>query len=206
MQPQAEVFETPAPSAPEPLPSPQFAIPAAVLLDGIKRVEHAMASDEARPVLATILLERNADKLRLITANNYQIAWADLNVDADQFVGPVLIARRDVPLIKTWLGYKRGQLVAVHFTPETMSLSAGQGTALTVRLQDGMYPDYIQVIPPKGGLTVALNADYLATMARSMKGYPILSVYVAGPLSAVLFESVDGGEVIMPIKTAPAES
>lgn len=184
-------------------------VPAAELLAGIKQVEHAKANDGARPVLASILMEERDGKLRLVTADNFRIAWTDIPTEKLTPETKVMLRGDDVPALKRFLADRLRwwpksaiRLVTFYLADGVRLTWECSGYAMTVVAMDSHFPDYMQVLPKKGDKpSVVLNPRYIKDMAASLRNWPYCRVYITDPLKPPLFIGENGGECIMPIKS-----
>jgi DNA polymerase III sliding clamp (beta) subunit (PCNA family) len=197
-----------------------------LFLSAILRVEHAMADDMARPVLATIRVERlegTDPGLRLVAADNYRIAWADIHMDAEGFTEPFLIRRNDLPLLKAWLK-SAGMVVSMEVESETTSVppvvvglpprdlteswltfKGNHRAALTLRLEPGTYPDWSQVMPVGPQMVIGINPIFLRDLGKSL-GHGLAKLHVRAPELPLYFEDYGGGEVVMPYRIAEGQT
>ncbi len=187
-----------------------IAISSELLLGAIKRVEHAVADEMSRPILSTIrveILDKGEDSgLRLIAADNYRIAWADIRADSEGFGDPILLRRESLPLLKMWLKAAITMVTMdVSKDRQSVAFSSGRWGTITVPLQDGMYPQWKQVIPSGPQMVVGLNPKYLADMGKSL-GNGIVKMHIRDPLQPVQFDGYGGGEIIMPVKITDPEN
>jgi len=191
-----------------------ISLPASDLALSIDRVKHAMASDMARPILAGMHFEITADRLRMATADNYRIAWADLTLETvKDREREFTIARDDVLFLLRWLkSYKSRRYptpVTLTVSEERLEVTIGKAApVLSFWLVDGTFPRYTQCFPEKKAElpSVSLNVRYLEDMGKAFRAEAsagIVKVYITDPLRPVLFEAlgVAGGEIIMPVKT-----
>jgi DNA polymerase III sliding clamp (beta) subunit (PCNA family) len=200
-------------------------LPASDLALSIDRVKHAMATDQARPILAGMHFEIGPARLRLAAADNYRIAWADIGLEpVEDRERSFTIARSDVLFLLRWLRAYKGRdrnglvptLVTLTVSEERLEVVIGRpdtvlrkiAPVLSFWLVDGQFPNYAALIPEKAETpTVALNVRYLEDVGKAMRAVAsagIVKLYVTDPLAPVLIEAYDcdGGEIIMPFKTA----
>jgi len=202
----------------------EIELKAADLVGGIDRVKHAMASDEARPILAGMHFEVGEHRLQLAAADGYRIAWADLKPEpvADRDVSFTL-SRADVLFLLRWLKTYKAWEDKRYPTPVTLTVSEERvefvigrpGTVLrrvapvlSFWQVQGTFPDYAKLIPEKADKpTIALNVRYLEDVGKAMREASpagIVKIYVTDPLAPALIEAYGsaGGELIVPVKTA----
>ena len=199
-------------------------LPASDLALSMDRVKHAMAADEARPILAGMHFEIGAARLRMAAADNYRIAWADIGLEpVEGRDHSFTIARADALFLLRWLRAYKGRdrngltptLVTLTLPEERLEVTIGRpGTVLrkvapglSFWLVDGQFPDYASLIPEKSEKpSIALNVRYVEDVGKALRAVAsagIVKVYITDPLAPVLIEAygADGGELIMPVKT-----
>jgi DNA polymerase III sliding clamp (beta) subunit (PCNA family) len=178
----------------------------------ITRVKHAVGDDEARPILGCISLEPSVEGLTVVAADNYRIAWADIDVDelVPWEASDVLIYRADFRSLLAWLAERRktDQPLLLELEPtKTLTLTVAGLGSLTVNLFSGMFPAWRKVIPPRPDLpTVVLNPQYLADAGKAVIRDALLEagivrVYAVEPLAPVFITGGHGGELIMPVRS-----
>jgi DNA polymerase III sliding clamp (beta) subunit (PCNA family) len=169
-------------------------------------VEHAAARDESRPILTTILLDVDDKGARLVAADNYRIAVADLEVNENEGVtGRFPLVRADLALARKAMPksvYEVAFAVEEHLASITV---IWPGMLASVHVMDGTFPNYRQVIPA-GRPIVALNARYLGDLKRLAGNgeVPVVTMRYTSPLEPVSFEADGVREVVMPVRTASA--
>lgn len=170
------------------------------LVRALKLVKHAAAKDEARPILATVLFEGDAEGFRLVAADNYRIGIADLTVTGDrEAFGRVPLPIRELPVVLAVLAdWKEGVEVAsaddrLTFTTKTRSL--------TVPAMTGMFPAYMSVVPAGERKDLGLNPAFLSDLGGATKN-AVARLRVGEwnvPLEVVVAE-LDYREFIMPVR------
>jgi DNA polymerase III sliding clamp (beta) subunit (PCNA family) len=162
-------------------------------------------------------------RLRVVAADNYRIAWADMGLEPVEGRGrEFTIARADVLFLIRWLKAYKGRdrvvptLVTLTVSEERLEVAIGRpdstlrkiAPVLSFWLVDGQFPNYAQLIPEKSDTpSVALNVRYVEDVGKAMRTVAsagIVKLYITDPLAPVLIEAygADGGEIIMPVKTA----
>ena len=199
-------------------------LPASDLALSVDRVKHAMAVDMARPILAGMHFEITAARLRVAAADNYRIAWADMSLDpVEDREREFTIARSDVLFLLRWLKAYKGRdrngivptMVTLTVSEERLEVVIGRPN--TVLRKDRTRPVVLagrRAIPqlrpadPRE-VRAAIGSAECALCRGCGQGHAvasagILKVYLTDPLSPVLIEAYDcdGGDIIMPVKTA----
>lgn len=155
-----------------PLPSAargtQFKIAAKRFRDGVNAVIFAASSEEARgAVLMGTLVEIEGDSLTMVATDGYRLAKWQTTLDSgisgsEKYIVPsraLAEAARNLgageTITVTALGPQSNQL-----------LFAGENTSIVVRLVDGQYPNYGQVIPAKFDRSTTVNSESLIASLR----------------------------------------
>ena len=131
----------------------------------------AMAQQDVRYYLNGILMEVNADQVRLVATDGHRLALSEASVDTG--VGEprqIIVPRKAVLELARLLDHSdekvHCQLSANHLRVETGKLQ------FTTKLIDGKYPDYQRVIPVDGNKTMSVERE---TLKRAMSRIAILS-------------------------------
>ena len=128
----------------------------------IAQVSVAASHDDARPILTGVLFEPNEGMLRLVATDSYRLAVRDLpGVEPG---GSGLVPVRGLRELGKTIGAEK---VTVNVGEREASFSSDRGS-LTVRLIEGAFPNYRQLIPEtySNRLTVA-KEDILAAIDRA---------------------------------------
>jgi DNA polymerase-3 subunit beta len=141
-------------------------IPGALLAEMIQRTIFAVSTDETRLNLSGVCIERpEAGKLRMIATDGHRLSMITRTVDGIGAGSGVIIPRKGVAEIS--------KVLETSQEPVQLSLDGGVAHAaqgrveLSMRLVEGEFPDYNQVVPQKSERRVALKAaDFLAALRR----------------------------------------
>ena len=155
-----------------PLPSAtrgsHFAIAAKRFRDGINATIFAASSEEARgAVLMGTLLELEGNNLTMVATDGYRLAKYTTTLD-DGIPGSekYIVPSRALNEVARNLGTSEKIDVAA-LGPQSNQLQFASGdTAITVRLVDGQYPNYGQVIPAKFDRSLTVSTPALIGALR----------------------------------------
>jgi DNA polymerase-3 subunit beta len=140
-------------------------IDAKLLLDMIERTFFAVSTDETRYNLNGVFFEPSADALRLVATDGHRLSLVERQV------GNTFGLKRGVILPKKGLQELRKLLAeAAESTAEggsetklgfveNSAIVRRPGVTLSMRLIEGLFPDYRQVIPKAGDRSVKLGRD-----------------------------------------------
>lgn len=147
-----------------------FTIAAKRFRDGIEATIFAASSEEARgAVLMGTLLEIEGDALTMVATDGYRLAKFSTTLD-EPTAGPekYIVPSRALAEVARNLG--GGDAIAVSALGaqnNQLQMTSG-GVAITVRLVDGQYPNYQQVIPAKFDRTMTVGtAALIASLRRA---------------------------------------
>ena len=154
-----------------PSPSPEkerqsLTVAAALLREMIERTQFAVSLDETRLNLSGIFFERpEAGKLRLVSTDGHRLSMVTRAIDDGSSASGVIIPRKGIGEIS--------KVIEGGDDPVTITLQGGVahvsrgGVDLSIRLVEGEFPDYKQVIPQKGERRMHVVAgDLLAALRR----------------------------------------
>lgn len=181
----------------------------------LKRVEHAMADDEARPILAGVLLEGDKLGLRVVAADNYRLAIADIADGDFSELGSVCVPRDELGIVRAFLKVWPKDH-PIHIERRSSGPMTGQPSLVLsddyrrveVRLYDGMYPNYRILLTAKKSdrESIGINPAYLVEASRSVPKGEVVAIRLPATrakLSAAVQVSGKGyTEIIMPVRLA----
>lgn len=133
-----------------------FTVEAPAFTALLDAVEMAISTEETRYYLCGVYLHRKADKLRAVATNGHVLSLRDMDApDGTEGMPGVILPRGLVKTARSLWGQSK-EALAVSVDKSRISI-AGGGIALTSKLIDGTFPDYLRVVPGEGasGLKVA---------------------------------------------------
>jgi DNA polymerase-3 subunit beta len=156
------------PPLPAAVKGSQFTIGTKRFRDGIEATIFAASSEEARgAVLMGTLLEVEGQSLTMVATDGYRLAkYQTTLTDGISGVEKFIVPSRALAEAARNLG--AGEQIAVSTLGaqnNQLQMSAGD-TSITVRLVDGQYPNYQQVIPAKFDRSVIVNTQSLIGSLR----------------------------------------
>lgn len=181
------------------------------LAQGLGAVVHAASTDTMRPILNGVLFEGRQGQLRLVAADNYRIAYAE--IAADTLSDEPLVLPLDVAttLLKDCKAAKMPDRVTITFDKTGATIAFDFGATRNVRVIDGTFPNYAQVIPidRENDRTIGLCGKHLAdAMALTARSRYVkdagnnLRITFGGPLEPIIIRGEYGTEIIMPVRLA----
>ncbi len=183
---------------------PFVAVEATRLLDLVEKTAFAVSSDETRYNLNGVFFEPSGGKIRLVATDGHRLSLAEDDVEGEfKLKKGVILPKKGLFELKKLLaeaaesGEEKpaGDLGFV----ESSAIFRRPGVVLVMRLIEGMFPDYRQVIPKAGEKVVHLGRQrFLETLRRvsllsSDKSHAVKLELAAGALR-VLSQNPDLGE------------
>lgn len=141
-------------------------VQAEVFNEGLKQVIVAASKDEARPILCGVLLSSTDNGLRFVATDSYRLALRDVDGLSIMKAGTsVLVPAKGLAEVQRLLG--TGE-VEVIFSDREVSFSV-DNAVITMRLIEGDYPNYEQLIPKGYPNRVTINRDALAEGVKRVR-------------------------------------
>jgi DNA polymerase III subunit beta len=158
------------PSLPHFAPKSLTIVPAAVLSEMIERTMYAASTDETRYNLNGVYVERLADtgKLRMVATDGHRLAYVDRALGdglTTLAASGVIIPRKGLAELKKLVDEEDADEIEIGF--EGNNGLARKGTVtLTMRLIEGEFPNYRQVIPTDRGQQLVLPTEVFTHALR----------------------------------------
>jgi DNA polymerase III subunit beta len=143
-----------------------------LLLELIDRTSFAVSSDETRYNLNGVFFEPAGGSIRMVATDGHRLALAEAKVEGDfKLKKGVILPKKGLYELKKLLAEAtegaeekpKGDLGFV----ESSAIFRRPGLLLAMRLIEGMFPDYRQVIPKAGEKVVSLGRQrFLETLRR----------------------------------------
>jgi DNA polymerase-3 subunit beta len=160
------------PALPKPEKVPFVQVDAATMLGLIERTTFAVSSDETRYNLNGVFFETQGGKVRLVATDGHRLSLAEAESPGDfKLKKGVIIPRKGLLELKKLLaeaveGGEEKPSAELGFV-ESSAIVRRAGVTLVMRLIEGMFPDYHQVIPKAGEKVLTVGrARFLETLRR----------------------------------------
>jgi DNA polymerase III subunit beta len=177
------------PTLPSFSPQKTVTVQAAVLGEMIERTMYAASSDETRYNLNGVYLEKleEVGKLRMVATDGHRLAYIDRSFgsDLEGLDGGVIIPRKGLAELKRLVDEDDADEIELGFSGNNGLVRKG-GVTLVMRLIEGEFPNYRQVVPQDARVTLALPTDALM---HALRRVALLS---AERSRAVKFELTNG--------------
>ncbi len=160
------------PALPKPEKVPFVDVDAGVLLGLIERTAFAVSSDETRYNLNGVLFEPQGDTLRLVATDGHRLSLAETSSPGDfKLKKGVILPKKGLFELKKLLaeaveGGEEKPSAELGFV-ESSAVVRRAGVTLVMRLIEGVFPDYRQVVPKAGEKVFKVGrVRFLETLRR----------------------------------------
>jgi DNA polymerase-3 subunit beta len=157
------------PSLPSFAPEQTVPVQAAVLSDMIERTMYAASVDETRYNLNGVYLEvlEETGKIRMVATDGHRLASADrtLSADSSGLASGVIIPRKGLAELKRLVDEDDADEIELAFEGNSGLAKKGRVT-LVMRLIEGEFPNYSQVIPKSVERQLTLPTESLVQALR----------------------------------------
>lgn len=145
-------------------------VEAAKVSEMLDKTSYAVSLDETRYNITGVCVEMvesggsGKDLIRFVATDGHRLAYIDRPADGIKFDNSVIVPRKGIQELRKVLDGNDGacniSLSEGFFTVQTENVILG------IRLVDGQFPDYRQVIPNEVKTTVDISKDQLLSMIR----------------------------------------
>lgn len=140
-------------------------VPSGLLREMIERTSFAVSADETRLNLSGIFFERpEAGMLRLVATDGHRLSMITRTVEGGSAGAGVIIPRKGVSEISKILE-SGDEPVSIQLQGGVAHLTRG-AVELSMRLVEGEFPDYKQVVPQKSERRLLVGAEALLAALR----------------------------------------
>jgi DNA polymerase III subunit beta len=140
-------------------------VPSATLREMIGRTIFAVSNDDARLNLSGLFFERpEPGKIRVVSTDGHRLSMITRQVDSAVTSPGVIIPRKGVNEINKVLE-SGDEPVTLQFSPGVVHMSRGP-VDLSMRLIEGEFPDYKQVVPQRSAHRMLASVSELLAAVR----------------------------------------
>lgn len=144
-------------------------VPGVVLGQMIERTMYAASADETRYNLNGVFVEylSEGEKIRMVATDGHRLAYVDrpLGVPLASFGRGVIIPRKGLTEFKRLVDEEDADEIELGFERST-ALVRKRGVTLSMRLIEGEFPNYRQVIPKPGQHQIVMPTEPLVQALR----------------------------------------
>ena len=164
-----KIVATPAeefPALPRPEGAIAFELEADILARMIERTQFAISTDETRYNLGGVYLEQSEAGIRMVATDGHRLSLVDQPVGGSPALERgVLIPKKGLLELRRLLA-EEGPICQLGFTKGS-AVFKREGVVMVMRLLDGQFPDYRQVIPRESERSVVLGREaFIQTLRR----------------------------------------
>lgn len=157
------------PTLPSATPERSVRVQAAVLSSMIDRTIYAASSDETRYNLNGVYLEvlEQEQKLRMVATDGHRLAYADraIGEDVSSMASGVIIPRKGMGELKRLVDEDDADEIEIGFAGNSAVVKTAS-VKLVMRLIEGEFPNYRQVLPRASKHRITVPSDALAQVLR----------------------------------------
>lgn len=138
-----------------------------LLSNMIKKVSITCSTDVSQPVLNGALLEIDNNKIRMVTSDTYRLSLVENNIDInhENNIKPVIIPAKALNEISRFFD-REGHLTVL--IGENQAQFESNDMLLRVRLIEGVFPNYKNVIPNEYSTKVIIDTkEFLLSVERA---------------------------------------
>ena len=182
------------PSLPEINEDSMIMIESKIYREMIKKTIFAVADAEARQVLNGALLEIEVDgdkraKIRMIATDGHRLSLCERSFEDNkgliegEKIRQLIVHKKTLLELRRFVDVNEGIKMGIG---EKQISFKGENVYLTSRLIEGNYPNYKQVVPQKGELTVSISRAHFISVVRR------ISIMSKEKTRAILVEFLPG--------------
>ncbi len=147
--------------------SGEIILPSETLSDLIESTLFAAATDDIRPVLGGILLEKNEENLIAVATDSHRLSYLSIKIEGIQEIDfpdkGVIIPRKGASELNKLCS--KGEEIKLKISDSVITASNGN-TEITLRLIMGEYPNYKSVIPYDNPMTAEVTREEFTSAVK----------------------------------------
>jgi len=142
-----------------------FSINSTILADGLKSVVFAAALSDIKPEISSVYIYNKENELFFVATDSFRLAEKkiSLNKEIKELVNLIIPLKSVTEIIRTIDGLQAELMVS--FNKNQLAIQT-DNLYLTLRIVDGTYPDYKQIIPTSFGTEFNLKKDELLSVLK----------------------------------------
>lgn len=143
-----------------------FMVASDTLKEMIEKTAFASSTDETRYNINGVFVEKDGENIRMIATDGHRLAVIDKKSEWPALDKGVILPRKGVLELKRFLDSAEEGKLSIAFTANSMVMKK-DSTVLVIRLIDGEFPDYKQVIPKGNDKKVKMErTGFLSSLKR----------------------------------------
>ena len=144
------------------------AVEPTALLEMIEKTQFAISADETRHNLNGVFFETEAGSVRMVATDGHRLALVQRPIEGNfNMKKGVIVPRKGLFELRRLLGEEGTGACELGFTETSGVFRRGELT-MVMRLIDGIFPDYMQVIPKEADRTVTVDRPRLLETLKRM--------------------------------------
>ncbi|MBI3398295.1 MAG: DNA polymerase III subunit beta [Deltaproteobacteria bacterium] len=142
-----------------------FRVAPEVLKEMIEKTAFAASTDETRYNINGVFVEKEGSYIRMVATDGHRLAVIERSSEWPKLDKGVILPRKGIFELKKIINDAEGSL-SLAFTANSMVIKK-DGTVVVIRLIDGEFPDYKQVIPKGNEKKIELEREgFLSSLKR----------------------------------------
>ena len=137
------------------------------LSEMIEKTQFAISADETRHNLNGVFFEAAEGSVRMVATDGHRLSMAQRPLDGFNLKKGVIVPRKGLLELRRLLDENSGGECELGFTETSGVFRRGEVT-MVMRLIDGVFPDYQQVIPKEADRTVTVDRPRLLETLKRM--------------------------------------
>src|SRR5438270_11116761 len=133
----------------------------------IEKTQFAISADETRHNLNGVFFEASEGSVRMVATDGHRLCLAQRPLDGFNLKKGVIVPRKGLLELRRLLDENSGGDCELGFT-ETSGVFRRGDVTMVMRLIDGTFPDYMQVIPKEADRTVTVDRPRLLDTLKRM--------------------------------------
>lgn len=147
---------------------PLVAIEPTQLLEMIEKTQFAISADETRHNLNGVFFEASAEGVRMVATDGHRLSLVERRLVGDFGMKKgVIIPRKGLFELRRLLSEEGTAGAELGFT-ETSGVFRRGDLTMVMRLIDGQFPDYMQVIPKEADRTLQIDRPHMLETLKRM--------------------------------------
>jgi len=146
-----------------------YTLKAGEILDIIEKTLYCVSGDESRYHLTGVFLEKLEGVFRFVATDGHRMSFLDIKTPAkkNQIKDGIIIPKKALQELKKMLAQGEEKDTVQFFIEKPSLLVQFKNQELNVRLIEGKYPDYKQLIPKKEGGKIQVKREiFLSALKR----------------------------------------
>jgi len=134
----------------------------------VKKVSHAVSTDETRYQLTGLYIIIEAGKLKIVATDGRRLSCITRNCDNNEISAKAIVSIKAISELLRIININEGEeKLKISITENQIGFKI-KDVVMVSRLIEGQYPNYEQVIPKKNPVKAKINTDQLLSATKQM--------------------------------------